>query len=270
MYNNKVGVKINCYKGFDYNQTFNGIKDAGFKYVELSVSKGNSCGIFQDTPSDKLNEIKNDLTKRGIVPIALGGNCFLMDDDTSKLLKNIELAKFFGCKYVDTTVFNARNDSGVFTSNEDIANKINYFVPYLEKNGLDLVIELHGEYATGEKLSKILDLVNSKNVHINYDTGNAIYWGKLSLEEMLIDLKKCIDKVSYMHIKDKLGEYDEWNFPSIGRGYVPFKEIFKLLNDNITLCVEIEFTQSGVNDVKEVNDALLDSANYIINMGYKL
>ena len=87
---------------------------------------------------------------------------------------------------------------------------------------------------------------------------------------MLIDFKKCIDKVSYMHIKDKLGEYNEWNFPAIGNGYVPFKEIFELLNENITLCVEIEFTKEGVNDVKEVNDALLDSANYIINMGYKL
>ena len=270
MYKNIVSVKINCYKGFDYNQTFSGIKNSGFKYVELSVSKGNSANLSYDLNNEELNSIKNDLSDRGIIPICIGGNSFLMDNDTSKILKNIELAKLFNCKYVDTTIFNARSDKGILKSDKEIADRIKFFVPYLEKNDLDLVIELHGEYATGAKLSKILDLVNSNHVHINYDTGNALYWGKLSPNEMLNDLNNCIDKISYMHIKDKLGEYDDWNFPAIGKGYVPFDEIFKLLNDSITLCVEIEFTQNGISDIKEVDDALLFSSNYLKSKGFVL
>lgn len=262
---NKVCVKINCYKGFNYEDTFNGIKNAGFKYVELSTSKGNSIGLFQDTKEEDLLKIKNDLNQRGIIPIAIGGNSFIMDDDKSKILRNIELAKFFGCEYVDVTVFNPRNDKDSFASDAEVAEHIKYYVPYLIENDLKLVIELHGNFSTGKKLINILKLVNSKNVCINYDTGNALYWGKLSVKEMINDFKECIDYIGYVHMKDKLGEISEWNFPAIGSGYIPFDKIFNIIGnrDYICLCVEIEFTEKGVSSVKEVDQALLESSIYL-------
>lgn len=269
--NNKVCVKINCYKGFSYNETFDGIKNAGFRYVELSTSKGNSVGLFQDSSYEKLKEIKDDLDARNIIPIAIGGNSFIMDDDKSKILKNIELAKYFGCKYVDTTIYNARNDKDSDTSDADVADYIKYYVPYLEKNNLKLVIELHGNFSTGKRLLNILKLVNSDNVCINYDTGNALYWGKLSVEEMLLDLKECADYVGYVHMKDKLGNIDEWNFPSLGSGYIPFDKIFNILKDNdACLCTEIEFTEKGVSSVDEVHKALKDSALFLKKQGCNL
>ena len=76
-----------------------------------------------------------------------------------------------------------------------------------------------------------------------------------------------------MHLKDKLGPLDEWNFPALGSGYVPFKKIFNELenkNNNTTLTVEIEFTDKGVNNVEEVEQALIDSANYLKSIGVKI
>lgn len=263
---NKICVKINCYKGFSYLETLDGISIAGFKYIELSTSKGNSLNLSQDSSIEELEKLKKDLNERNIQPIAIGGNSYLMDDDTSKILKNIKLAKFFGCKYIDTTMFNARNDAGLKSNQEDIISHINFYIPFLKENNLDLVIELHGDYATGKILSNILNKVNSNNVHINYDTGNALYCGKLSVEEMLNDFNENINYVSFMHLKDKLGKIDEWNFPAIGKGYIPFekiKEIIEKNNKDITLSVEIEFTDKGVNDVNEVHKALIDSYSYL-------
>lgn len=270
--NNKVCVKINCYKGFNYEETFKGIKNAGFKYVELSTSKGNSVGLFQDTNEDNLLKIKNDLAQRGIIPIAIGGNSYIMDDDKSKILRNIELAKYFGCKYVDTTIFNARNDKDCDASDIEVAEHISYYVPYLIKNDLKLVIELHGNFATGKKLINIMKLVNSKHVCINYDTGNALYWGKLSVDEMVNDFKECIDYVGYIHMKDKLGDINEWNFPAIGSGYIPFDKIFKIIENrnDICLCVEVEFTEKGVSNVLEVDKSLLDSSSFLLKQNCKL
>lgn len=272
MYKNKVSVKVNCYKGFDYNETFDGIKNASLKYVELSTSNGNSINLSQDSSKDVLNRIKEDMSIRNITPIAIGGNSYIMDEDKSKIIKNIELADFFGCKYVDVTVFNARNDSNLIASNKDIAEHIKYYIPFLEKYNLDLVIELHGEYSTARKLNEILNLVNSKHVHINYDTGNALYWGKLSIDEMIEDLKSCIDNVSYMHIKDKLDDNNVWNFPAIGEGYIPFNKIFDIIKekDDITLCIEIEFTSAGPKDLNEVNQSLVNSVNYIKKFGFSM
>lgn len=271
--NNKVCVKINCYKGFSYDETLDGVKNAGFKYVELSTSKGNSLNLRQDSSIEELEKLKNDLTTRGLRAIAIGGNSYLLDDDTSKILANIKLAKYFGCKYIDTTMFNAHAENGVSFKEEDVINHINFYVPYLEENDLDLVIELHGNYASGKILRPILDKVNSKHVHINFDTGNALYWGKLSVEEMVNDFKESVDYVSFMHLKDKLGEIDEWNFPALGSGYIPFKEIYEYLknkNNSATLTVEIEFTPEGVKDVKEVDKALSDSYNFLSSLGLNI
>ena len=264
---NIVCVKINCYKGFSYEDTLDGIKKAGFKYLELSTSNGNSLNMCQDMSQEDIDKLKKDLNERGLQAIAIGGNSYLMDDDTTKIIKNIKLAKEFNCKYIDVTVYNARNDSEAITSDEDIVNHIKAYIPYLEENNLDLVIELHGQYSTGNKISNILKLVNNNHVHINYDTGNALFWGNLNVEEMLIDFNNNINNISFMHLKDKLGAINEWNFPAIGKGYIPFEIIFKELSENITLAVEIEFTAAGVKDVNEVHQALIDSATYLKSLG---
>lgn len=273
MIDNKVCVKINCYKGFSYEETLNGIKNAGFNYLELSTSKGNSLGLSQDMSQDELIRIKEDLNTRNLIPLAIGGNSYIMDDDTSKIIKNITLANFFGCKYVDTTVFNARNDREAQTTDSDVIDHINYYVPYLEKYDLTLVIELCGKYASGKLLSNIINSVNNKHVQINYDTGNALYCAGLEVNEMLQDFKDNINNVSFIHLKDKLDEKNVLNFPAIGKGYIPFVDIFETLrqnNNHSPLTVEIEFTDKGVSDVKEVDEALVDSANYLKSINIKL
>ena len=158
-------------------------------------------------------------------------------------------------------------------SDEDIVKQLKLFIPDLEKNNIDLVLELHGGYATGDRMKSIIDNVNSSHIHINYDTGNALFWGGLEVDEMLRDLKKNINLVSYMHLKDKLDDKRIWNFPAIGKGYIPFRNVFDILKDNnndSTLCVEIEFTEKGVNDVIEVDNALKDSADYLKALGFNL
>ena len=273
MINNKVCVKINCYKGFTYEETLNGIKNAGFRYLELSTSNGNSLGLSQNMPFNELWKIKEDIESRELIPLAIGGNSYIMDDDTSKIISNIYLAKFFDCKYVDTTMFNARNDSESQTSDEEIINHIRYYIPYLEEYNLTLVIELHGKYASGKILNNILKQINNKHVQINYDTGNALYCAGLEVEEMLKDLEENIDDVSFMHLKDKLDAKNVWNFPALGKGYIPFIDIFTILknhNNNSPLTVEIEFTEKGVSDVSEVDNALIDSANLFKSLNINL
>lgn len=90
---------------------------------------------------------------------------------------------------------------------------------------------------------------------------------------MLEDFKENIYNVSFMHLKDKLGNINVWNFPAIGKGYIPFENVFAIIKENkntSTLVVEIEFTDKGVSDVKEVDEALIDSANYLKSLGLSL
>ena len=114
----------------------------------------------------------------------------------------------------------------------------------------------------------ITDRLNSPRVGICYDTANAVFYGNVQGTE---DLEKAIDSVSYLHIKDKRGRRDEWDFPALGCGYIDFPSLFAVLDahDNPSpLSIEIEFTSEGSSSIEEVNEALKTSRDYLENLGY--
>lgn len=265
--NNLICIKTNCYKGFGLDEMLEGIKKAGFKYLELSATPGNSSGISRFEPFNKLCEIREKIKNKGLIPLSLGGHVNIMDENNLEdFVNNIRLAKFFGCKYIVTSVGDAHKHEEEIVQNEVVAENLKTFIPYLEEYDINLVIELHGKHCNGTILSDICKLTNSKRVSINYDTGNAIFYGLFNNDELIKDIEDHIDFISYMHVKDKLGEKQEWNFPALGKGYVPLKEIFDVLDkhhNESVLSVEIEFTPSGVKDIDEVNQALIDSIDYL-------
>ena len=74
-------------------------------------------------------------------------------------------------------------------------------------------------------------------------------------------------------VSGQLGGEQEWNFPALGKGYVPFKPIFDTLEekDNMSpYSIEIEFTEKGPKDLEEINRAVLDSAEYLKSLGFEL
>lgn len=82
-----------------------------------------------------------------------------------------------------------------------------------------------------------------------------------------------ISHVAYLHIKDKAGARDAWDFPALGKGYVDFKTLFNKLdkaNNDAPLSLEIEFTAKGPKDLDEINTAVKESAAYLENLGYKI
>lgn len=272
--NNIIAIKTNCYRGYSLDQTISGIKKAGFKYVEISATPNNSSGISRFAPFNELCDIKEKFKQNDLIPIALGGHTNIMDEDLlSDFIHNIKLTKFFGCKYIVTSVGDPHTKEEGFVSDEVVVEHINRFIPYLEEYDIDLVIELHGNHCTGKMLNNVVRLADSKRIRINYDTGNAIYYGNFNNYELLEDIEEHIDLINYFHIKDKLGEKNEWNFPALGKGYVPLGDVFNIVkkhNNNSLICAEIEFTADGPKDVEEIDKAVLDSANYLIEKGFAL
>ena len=60
-------------------------------------------------------------------------------------------------------------------------------------------------------------------------------------------------------------------FPALGKGYVPFPELFAMMDaaDNMSpYSIEIEFTQAGPKDLAEINQAVKDSADYLRAQGF--
>ena len=76
-----------------------------------------------------------------------------------------------------------------------------------------------------------------------------------------------------MHLKDKNGAVDEWNFPALGEGYIDFPMIFDLLKrkgNESPFSIEIEFTQAGPKDLDEINRAVKTSYQFLKSADFEI
>lgn len=268
----KILVNSNTYHGYSIDEAIEGIADAGYKYIELTATKGWTEHVFVDKTFYELQRIKDKLEEFNLIPLAMSGHTSLMDNSRlGAFINNIHLANFYNCKYIVTSVGEAHLEDVVNEGNDLVVKNLKEFIPLLEKYDMTLVVEVHGDdHGTGVILKDIIDEVDSNYIKVAYDTGNAIFYGEVDPVE---DLKASVDVVDYLHIKDKAGDTKEWNFPALGAGDVDFKEIIKVLDkgDNqAPLSIEIEFTEKGPKDLAEINKAVLDSKLHLQSLGIKV
>ena len=265
-----IAVNSNCYHGYSIEEAIAGIKAAGFKYIEMPATTGWTEHVFPNQSFERLLEVKDLLDEAGLIPFAMSGHTNLMDTERiPDFVKNIRLAHFFGAKYIVSSIGEAHLKDNAVASNEVVAEHIKGFLPYLEKYDMILVLEVHGDHGTGVILKEIADLVDSDRVLVNYDTANAIFYGNV---DVVRDVAACMDKLGYIHLKEKAAGRQEWDFPALGKGYVPFPEVFALLEKEgnaSPFSIEIEFTAAGPKNLEEINQAVADSAAYLKAQGFE-
>jgi sugar phosphate isomerase/epimerase len=266
-----VAVNSNCYHKYSIEDAIEGISGAGFHYIELTATKGWTEHVFPNMSFEYLCGVKSRLGAFGLEPIALSGHTNLMDPDRARdFINNIKLAAFFGCAYIVSSIGEAHIEDRTTAADEVSARHIREFVPYLDEFGLTLALETHGEHSTGRGMRSIVEMVGSERVLINYDTANVIFFANADVES---DLDDCADSVGFMHIKDKAGTPDEWNFPALGAGYVDFPMIFRKLEASDNKCpvsIEIEFGPGGSRGLEEVNEAVRVSYEYLSDIGVNI
>ena len=266
-----IAVNSNCYHGYSIEEAIAGIKAAGFRYIELTATKGWTEHVFPDQSFARALEVQDMLAENGLIPFAMSGHTNLMDTDRiGDFVNNIRLAHFFGCDYIVSSVGEAHLEDKAVASNEVVAEHIKGLVPYLTQYDMTLVLEVHGDHGTGKILKEIVQLVGSERVLIHYDTANAIFYGDVDVPQ---DFGDCMDKIGYVHLKDKAGGRQEWDFPALGKGYVEFPKLFKMMDDADNMSpysIEIEFTQAGPKDLAEIDQAVAESAAYLRGQGFEL
>ena len=266
-----VAVNTNCYHGYTTREAIDGIRDAGFRYVELTATKGWTEHVFPTMRFVDLYRVQDRLREAKLVPFAMSGHTNLMDTERiGDFLDNMRLAAFFGCDYIVSSIGEAHLEDQAVAGDEEVAAHVRNLLPRLEACGLTLALENHGEHGTGRRLKSIVDLVGSPRVRINYDTANAVFYGDFDRGGLLDDITACVSEIGFMHVKDKAGARNEWNFPALGAGYIDFPAIFGILEaagNNCPLSIEIEFGPGGPQNLAEVNEAVRASKKYLAKIG---
>ncbi|WP_369017964.1 sugar phosphate isomerase/epimerase [Thermatribacter velox] len=258
-----LAVSTNTYHGFSLSEALSGIARAGFKFVELACVKGWTNHFDLESYSkEDLEGLKKELNSFGLQVISLSAHSDLASSDgVAYLQKTLHFAHLMGAKVVNTGTIENEKDTEAFLNNIQVLAKD------AEAVGVQIGLEIHGDFfKSGEVAREIVREIGSPFVGINYDTGNAIFYGNVRPEE---DIALCFPWLVHIHLKDKRGGYKVWDFPALGRGEVNFGKILGSLppeKHSIPLSVEIEFDGKFDHPKEFVDQAVQESFTYLMRL----
>lgn len=263
----RLAVSTNSYHSYSLEEALSGIAGAGFTSVELSSVPGWTEHVRRDASDSELDQVRQQVRDAGLDAISLSGHSDLASEDgVAEFRKALRIAKHLGIRYV-TTSTGGHDDSSAGSVEDQRREFLTRFGPLADEAseaGINICIETHGGLSsTGAKTAELIEAIGKPNVGINYDTANVIFYGGVRPEE---DIKAAAKYVNHLHLKDKAGGDQEWNFPAIGTGNVDFAVVFKALEDvgfTGPVSVELEFQGEPWPPLEEVNTALATSHEFI-------
>jgi L-ribulose-5-phosphate 3-epimerase len=264
---NKLGVATATYHSFTTEQTLDGVSKGGYKYVELLSVPG-----FGEHLKPRAEEMKEDDAERliglcrkyGLELFCIGVYMRLMKEGSVELFKRvIDAADMLGARYINTDTGEVKNRDGEKRFYKDLKE----LGEYAQSKDVTICFELHGDWCnTGKKTAEVVKKIDNSHVRINYDTGNAIFYGNVRPEE---DIEYAIPYMAFLHVKDSGGVYQEYNFPVLGEGTVDFDKIFKLIEDYAgPLSLELEL-DGKEHAIEEVNAGVKKCHEFLKGYGYQ-
>lgn len=275
-----VGVNLEFVRHADKSLAY-GVKAAakiGFEYVEpcflmgrCLLSNGGYCHVTSlDTDPQ---EIKKMVDEAGVKISALSAHSDLLNPEFGVLYarRAIRYAKALGCNIVQITedMYPPK-----WLTEEDAYHLMKITLRAIaetcEENGVYLGVEQHGPYTAKIKtLKRILELVDSPWIRVNYDCGNTF----LSGEDPYQMLEAVIDKVVHVHAKDisvKQAEAERGKVTgtavgcACGDGVIDWQRIVRRLKQagfSGVLSVECGTEAEAVRSLNHLNKVLADLKN---------
>jgi sugar phosphate isomerase/epimerase len=188
--------------------------ELGYKYVEPMVHTGwellSEVHYFHSFSMEEDPLLMQELCEAaGVKVSSLSGHSPLMKPEAAveRLTKAIVLAHLNGARFVNTDEM----VKPAWMNDEDAHQAMRYSLRKAEmvarRHGVYICVEPHGVYTkTSEGLLKIVNLVPSEWIAVNWDTGNAYL---AAAEDPYEALERVRDCVRHIHAKDISYEHSE-------------------------------------------------------------
>lgn len=132
-----------------------------------------------------------------------------------------------------------------------------------------VALETHPDLGTnGDVHLETMRAIDHPNIRVNFDTGNITYYNHDA--DAVEELKKIIDYVATVELKDHNGGYETWVFPPLGKGIVDLRGVLRVLADHryagpVTL--EFEGTKGIELNEAQTKAAIEESVAYVRSIG---
>ena len=225
----------------------------GIKHVFLSVP-----------PLEQIQVTKKRLEEHGLTVVVLRGHTDLSQPScVDRLAVQLEACEKMGVKYM----FLSPKQQGI--DKQVIYRRLRQAGDIARKHGVTIALETHPDLGTnGDVHLETMKQINHPNVRVNFDTGNIHYYNKNT--DAPTELKKIIDYVATVELKDHNGQYQTWNFPALGKGIVDIPGVLRILKKQGyagPLVMEIEGVRGIERDQTKIKKDITDSAAYVRSLG---
>jgi sugar phosphate isomerase/epimerase len=133
------------------------------------------------------------------------------------------------------------------------------------RHGVIIALETHPDLGTnGDVHRETMRRINHPNVRVNFDTGNITYYNDRA--DVVAELKKVVDLVATVELKDHGGRPMTWDFPALGRGKIDFAGVLKVLKDHGyagPITIEVEGIEGQPWDEAQTRQAIADSVAFV-------
>ena len=204
------------------------------------------------------------LAKNNLTPVVMRGDTDLsMATSVADLGSQLEICEKMGVKYM----FLSPKRHGA--SKEVVCGRLREVGEIAKKHGVTVALETHPDLGTnGDVHLETMKQINHPNIRVNFDTANITYYNKNT--NAVDELKKIVDYVATVELKDHTEEFETWNFPPVGQGVVDMPEILRLLKERgYKGPITLEF--EGIKGVElnecETQKAIAESVAYVRSLG---
>jgi len=238
------------------------------KFEEAAWTHLPSIGVhyvFLAVPApDQVDATMKRLKEHGLTPLVIRGNTDLSKEScVGELAGQLAVCEKMGVKYM----FLSAKLNGAEKS--VVCDRLRRAGDAAKQHGVTIALETHPELCTnGDVQLETMKAVNHPNVRINFDTGNITFYNKGT--DAVTELKKIVDYVATVELKDHSSEFEGWNFPALGQGKVDFAGILRILKEHkysgpVTL--EFEGVKGVALSEEQTKKAIADSVNYVRSLG---
>lgn len=137
------------------------------------------------------------------------------------------------------------------------------------QHGVTIVLETHPDLGVNADAHlETMKRVNHPNVRVNFDTANITFYNKNA--NAVDELKKVIDYVATVELKDHTCKFEDWNFPVLGKGAVDFPAVLKVLEEHNfrgPITIEAEGVKGVPMNEAQTKKYIADSIEYVQSLG---
>jgi sugar phosphate isomerase/epimerase len=236
-----ISVSSMAFDGYSLETALDELAALGVRFVEpASVDKVFQHLVEADFCEERAVWLGHQLHARSLACLSLSAHMDLTQPDSvDRFRRRLEFAHAIGAQEVNTIAGPAGNLDGFQANIPAIAKRASDL-------GLVVALENHGDLVDrGRQIVKFVQAVGSPAIRANYDTGNAWYYAKGSLDPAE-ELAEVAPVVAHVHLKAPRMDDGMMRWVALGEGILHLPAVGRVLRERlpqVPVSVELSLRQ---------------------------